>query len=60
VREEGYGAHTGARIGVLFGGVSQHAQEQELRRGIRQIEARALEKLRRPARAKARAALADA
>jgi ATP-dependent RNA helicase RhlE len=29
-----YGAYTGARTGTLFGGVSQHGQEQMLRRGI--------------------------
>jgi len=31
---QSYGRHTGLRAGVIFGGVSQHGQEQTLRRGI--------------------------
>ena len=31
---ERYGAHTGLRIGTVFGGVSQRAQEQMLARGV--------------------------
>jgi ATP-dependent RNA helicase RhlE len=30
---ETYGKYTGLRVGVIFGGVSQHGQEQMLRRG---------------------------
>jgi ATP-dependent RNA helicase RhlE len=29
-----YGRHTGLRVGTIFGGVSQHGQEQMLRRGV--------------------------
>ena len=31
---QNYGRYTGLRAGVIFGGVSQHAQEQMLRRGV--------------------------
>jgi ATP-dependent RNA helicase RhlE len=31
---ESYGKHTALRVGVIFGGVSQHGQEQMLRRGV--------------------------
>jgi len=31
---QNYGRHTGLRVGMIFGGVSQHGQEQMLRRGV--------------------------
>jgi ATP-dependent RNA helicase RhlE len=33
-RATAYGRHVGLRIAVIFGGVGQHKQEQELRRGV--------------------------
>src|SRR5689334_1600451 len=31
---QNYGRHTALRVGMIFGGVSQHGQEQMLRRGV--------------------------